>query len=756
MSIKTKLPKISEKEYLRLKQESEQFAALAQAIESLRITGKEELIEVINDVSRTIGEALGTKGIAIWAATEHKKYLKMITSQGLNKEYEKYFHDRPYNLLKGKGAVLAQAFLERKSAYTTNIWEDKDVIDAIPKPDQEMIRREGYISVASLPIVIEDETYGVINFYFPTPHTYPKSERQILQVAVNAVSTAIGNIQYKQKLNHAQDALKQERDQLAKLQAATESLRIAPGRSLEEVLEELASTIGRAIGTQAIAVWTPNEDQKSLKIFVSKGLTEQYIRIFDKKPLSIAPLSIVGRAALEKKPVFSNDVRKEANTAELTEDAINTIEKQGVISVASLPLLVSDKLFGVLNFYFSTPHSYSAAERYILQVAANITAIAVENTQQREELNEIQHSLANTLKDTEVSREKAEEEKNKTDLIIKNFSDGILVFNKNMELEILNTRAQALLGVNAESVLGRNISDIAPELHLESALPAFEQEANLLAGTEVPLPHDVIAEVTSLPIVNARNEKFGILLVIHDVTREKRVEQLKTEFVSLAAHQLRTPLSAIKWSFDILLSEVNKNFTEQQVKMLEIGYQSNERMIALINELLDVTRIEEGKYLQNPSPQDLKPLIEEMINSKQDDAKRRGVSLNLAILSENIPLAMVDKEKFKLSIENLVDNALHYTPQNGTISVSMDFKPEKSEFEIKVKDSGIGIPVSQQSRVFQRFFRATNAVKVHTTGTGLGLYICKNIIEAHGGKIWFESQEGTGTTFFVTIPVEKQ
>ena len=185
----------------------------------------------------------------------------------------------------------------------------------------------------------------------------------------------------------------------------------------------------------------------------------------------------------------------------------------------------------------------------------------------------------------------------------------------------------------------------------------------------------------------------------------------------------------------------------------------NERMITLINDLLNVTRIEEGRYIYDKQKVNLEDMAHEVIESLRQEMVRRKIKFGLLTPPSSLPLVEVDVEKIKLVIQNLLDNAVKYTPVGGSISMALaekedgaaiNNKPQKA-VELRVQDSGVGVPEDQKERIFSRFFRGANIVRLDTTGTGLGLFIAKNIIDAHGGKIGFESREGEGSTFFFSL-----
>jgi signal transduction histidine kinase len=228
---------------------------------------------------------------------------------------------------------------------------------------------------------------------------------------------------------------------------------------------------------------------------------------------------------------------------------------------------------------------------------------------------------------------------------------------------------------------------------------------------------------------------------------------MKTEFVSLAAHQLRTPLSAIKWTLRMLLDGDFGEITEEQRGFIEKTYGSNERMISLINDLLNVTRIEEGRYLYKPVLTQIENVVQFVINSFKEETRRKKIRLEFKKPRKKLPQVKVDVERIRLAINNILDNAIRYTPVGGKVTTFL--KCGKKEIELQVQDTGVGIPEDQKERVFTKFFRGANVMRMATEGTGLGLFIAKNIIEAHDGRIWFESEKDKGSVFHFTLPIKK-
>jgi len=369
------------------------------------------------------------------------------------------------------------------------------------------------------------------------------------------------------------------------------------------------------------------------------------------------------------------------------------------------------------------------------------------------ELEESRTALMNILEDVEEARGKAEEERDKTNTIIANLTDGLLVFDREGKLSLINPQAEVFFDVKARDIIGRPVLELSTFPTLEPLMKLVGKEIKGIFRKELPIKEKLTLEVSTVPMMR-EEEKIGTLVILHDITREKIVERMKTEFVSLSAHQLRTPLSAIKWTLRMILDGDLGPINEEQRDFMEKTYSSNERMITLINDLLNVTRIEEGRFLYRPILTDIESVVQFVINSYKEEIEKRKIKFEFKKPEKKLPKVMLDVEKMGLAIQNLLDNAIRYTRPGGKVTVSL--KLAKKEIEFSIKDTGIGIPKDQQERVLTKFFRGANAIRMETEGSGLGLFITKNIIEAHGGKIWFESEENVGTTFYFTIPVKEE
>lgn len=237
-------------------------------------------------------------------------------------------------------------------------------------------------------------------------------------------------------------------------------------------------------------------------------------------------------------------------------------------------------------------------------------------------------------------------------------------------------------------------------------------------------------------------------------SQKKRNKNPQSDFVNLTSHQLRTPLSGMKWLLELLQKSDTGNLNKKQKDFLEKIYVSNERMIALVNDLLEVTRIEQGQTKLYLQPTDLVPIIRGIIKEKEKDVKKKHLQISFTTEQEPFPPVRTEPNKIKQALSNLISNAITYTLENGKITI--DLQIQDGMMLGKVIDTGVGIPQDQQKQIFSKFFRGTNVTSMETTGTGLGLYISKAFIEASGGKLWFKSAEGKGTTIYFTLPILRQ
>jgi signal transduction histidine kinase len=279
---------------------------------------------------------------------------------------------------------------------------------------------------------------------------------------------------------------------------------------------------------------------------------------------------------------------------------------------------------------------------------------------------------------------------------------------------------------------------------LVSAVPISATDLNLSLWGTTRTAGDEIDETEPTAIV-----------VHQDVTALKEAEALKDEFIGIAAHELRNPLAVLKGFAQMLILQTARGkgpkLADWQMEAIEGIDQSTLRMVELIDDLLDVTRLQAGRLELYPEPTNLIDLIRRVITKLHITTDRHTFTLHTAL--EHL-VVNLDARRMEQVLNNILGNAIKYSPEGGSIDITVSKNYKQHVTLLSIQDRGIGIPLSQQARVFGRFVRAENAQTLGIGGTGLGLYLSRELVERHGGRIWFESAEGKGSTFFIALPLE--
>ncbi|MFC1622769.1 sensor histidine kinase [Patescibacteria group bacterium] len=241
--------------------------------------------------------------------------------------------------------------------------------------------------------------------------------------------------------------------------------------------------------------------------------------------------------------------------------------------------------------------------------------------------------------------------------------------------------------------------------------------------------------------------------IIRNFETIAQANKMKSEFVSIASHQLKTPLSKISWGAELLLSKHGEGLTDEQKKIINRIGKAGDSMNRLVKDLLDVAKIDQGNLFLTKDQVEIAVLIKDAIVNNDVLVSTYNANINLKI-SEDIPVIVGDKKRLFVVLDNLVSNALKYSQERGQIEISVELL--KGNISVCVKDNGIGIPEDQQGFIFEKFFRGSNTAKLDTTGTGLGLYISKKVIVQSGGRMWFKSIEKVGSLFCFSLPIEKK
>ncbi len=345
--------------------------------------------------------------------------------------------------------------------------------------------------------------------------------------------------------------------------------------------------------------------------------------------------------------------------------------------------------------------------------------------------------------------------------IIEAFKDTVIAYDSKFNISICNSAGEAIIGKQLADLKGKSIwdmitlNDIDGKVNLDEML---KSPANTHAGIEKKNLHFVnqLGATTPVnlivtPIENGAGLDLAGFIVLHDISKEKQLEDMKLDFVSIAAHELRTPITSIRGYLSLLLESEWQKKNSEDLGMLKRVDLSAQRLYALIDNLLSVSKIERGRITVHARAIDWLGLINQVVVELAHQASAKNITLKVTAPESALPQVSADPLLINEVVSNLITNAIVYTPTGGAITVS--FQVENKSLITHISDTGEGIPADSQEHLFTKFYRVSKPLEQGSKGTGLGLYISKSIIDMHKGKIWVDSQPGKGSTFSFSLPL---
>ena len=342
-------------------------------------------------------------------------------------------------------------------------------------------------------------------------------------------------------------------------------------------------------------------------------------------------------------------------------------------------------------------------------------------------------------------------EKSRLKTIINCMANGVMVMNRNMEIVLHNPALMRLLEISEKVENPISADKIINDNSLIKTLNRIQSEDSretAFVSQEISAADNVLRAI-SAPALGPDNSIVGTVTVLEDITAFKKLDEMKSDFVNMVAHELRSPVVAIRQQNSVLLEGLAGPLQERQEEFLQRGIKKIDQLLELINDLLDIAKIEAGKHVQHQVPTDIAKIIEDTVSLMEARAKDQGIELTCSF--EGMRQIQADPKGIAEIFSNLIANAINYSPDGGNVTISARCMSEY--MEIKVTDSGVGIPEEELSKIFDKFYRVKDPKTRKVTGTGLGLSIVKGIIEAHHGKIDVESAPAKGTTFRILLPL---
>jgi len=420
--------------------------------------------------------------------------------------------------------------------------------------------------------------------------------------------------------------------------------------------------------------------------------------------------------------------------------------------------MVGEEVIGAIMVFHRQVGFFSEEQMSLVQAIGNQVAVAINNARLYELIRDQAERLGSMLRNEQV-------EASRQQAILEAVADGVLVTDPSNVITFLNSSTEHILNFKAQEVLGKPLEDFVGlfgnaaltwmnTIHVWSEDPSTFWAGDTYAE-QLTLETGRVVLVHLAPVI-WRNEFLGTVSIFRDITHEVEVDRLKSEFVATVSHELRTPMTSIKGYVDVLLMGAAGAMTENQTHFLEIVRNNTDRLNILVNDLLDISRIEAGRVALSIQAIDLREVADDVVadilRRTQEENKTMGLTLDV---EPGLPRVAGDLERVRQIMGNIVDNSYRYTPPDGQISIHIHVVD--GYVQVDVKDNGIGIQPDEQGRIFERFYRGENPLVLATSGTGLGLPIVKQLVEMHRGKIWFVSSgvPGDGSTFSFTLPIHK-
>ncbi|MBI4330431.1 MAG: GAF domain-containing protein [Chloroflexi bacterium] len=589
----------------------------------------------------------------------------------------------------------------------------------------------GGLNVIVLPMVVRGRVSGILLLHQEKDSPYPP-RLPILEAIARTVGIAADNAR---SFSATDGTLRRH---IQDLETIREIIGVASGSlDLDAVLKEATRLSALALGVDRCAIWLLSEDRQTLKLGHFHGLSLG--RPVLAEPVAITPDHIHYRVVTAMEVVAIHDLWDEMRWPLFKE-----ARRVGLKSTLAVPLVVSGKAIGTFNFGMVTrPKSFSPEEISLAQAIAGHLAIIIENAR---------------------LHRKAMEEHATLEAVTQGMDEGLVLVNPGSAVVYSNRAAGELLGLPPEWHRGKDI-----RAYVRGFWGRVEDAPGVAESWQNALSHIADKPSLSMAVVTGGTRRellltlfpvgspppgnnLGAGILLRDVTREKEVDRMKTDFVSLASHELRTPMTVILGFSELLLHRPMDAKERQQ--SLEYILQESQRLTSLLDDMLNISNIEAGRLSLQIEPVPVRPLLEQVVSRFSSGAPGRPFAIDIP---DNLPPVLADRGKLTEVLHNLVDNATKYSPGTTPIVLSARLQASSPDGSapaiiIAVKDRGPGIPQAAIPNLFTRFYRVNSPDTQKVRGTGLGLYIVKTLVELMAGRAWAESQSGLGSTFYVSLP----
>jgi signal transduction histidine kinase/signal transduction protein with GAF and PtsI domain/CheY-like chemotaxis protein len=614
-------------------------------------------------------------------------------------------------LLRAGEGVAGRAYAERRPAWTNDRLADPTLTYSADTA-AAMQRGDAPRAYLAAPIMIRDEVFGVLGGSYFTPHVFTEREVHLLSSLAAQAAVAIENARL-------YSVTQQNLAGAALLNAAARTLHrtLDVKRLLPDAIGTLAQTFGAV--------------RAGVVLFEERGgPAEDLIAWGDWGPEAVRALA---------EPLRRREAPLLIPDTSAREDLVTAGTLAPGQGLAAFPVRGRSRVLGGLLLLFSAPRALAEAETRLLAAYADQLAMALDNA---------------TL------FEDAENQKTRLEQVFASTSDGFLVLDLDLGVVALNKQGGDLLGLNPQQAVGRPFRDLVEVLDRavgwdpaggQGLGAALERPGDAADGDlEVSAPERRTLRWLTTPTRDLLGNVVGVTVTLRDVTREREIDRMKTEFVSTVSHELRTPLASIKGSLHLLLSDEHLVLDETQRHLVDISLKNTDRLIRLINNILDISKMEAGHIHLDLGLHRPAEFIEMAVEGIRGFADSRRIALDTDV-APDVPEVRADFDRMVQVVTNLLSNAIKFSPERERVTVGA--RRAGDGVEIWVSDHGRGIAPEDVGRLFRKFQQLDGSNVRAVGGTGLGLAICRGIVEEHGGRISVDSRPGAGATFTVRLPV---
>lgn len=654
-------------------------------------------------------------------------------------------------------AGIPQKIADRPPAgLTGHILQTRQPLLLVPDNIQEQMQAIGALTYGSLesiaylgvPLLSGDQVTGVLAVQSST-QIYTQVDEFILSTIGAQIAIGIENSRlFSQVHSYADDLALRVADRTRQLslehQRSQTLLKIITELSgsldMDIVLDRTLGLINEVIGAERSSIVLVDSTESGLG---------RYSSISD-SGVAAHEQSLTKWVVAKQSPVLIEDLNQDQFWAT---DIFGPLDDRSALAV---PLVVGQEALGALLLFHHKKGVFTKEHQELVKATAQQIAIAINNAKLFRLIRDQAERLGEMFRTQHV-------ETSRSQAILEAVADGVLVTNRAGEITLLNRSAERILQLERAQVLSKSLEHFsgffgrAARSWMETirswSLDASAYDPGEVYSEQINLEDGRVVSVNLSPVL-LRNELLGTVSIFRDITHDVEVDRLKSEFVANVSHELRTPMTSIKGYIEILLMGAAGELSDTQKNFLGVVHSNTERLIILVNDLLEVSRLESGKLLFSPEPLELRQVVNQVMDEFRQRAQTEVKPMNFTMDFEpSLPRVYGDAERIRQIVNNLVDNAYHYTPAGGHIALRI-FQAG-GEIQVDVQDDGIGIPLAEQEAVFNRFYRGEDQLVLETPGTGLGLSVTQSLVEMHGGRIWLESQgiPGQGSTFSFTLPI---